>query len=123
MGLNHIRAAGAAIIVASFLAASGQKPPAARTDKFQESFHGQDLVDPYHWLEDSTSSETRAWIDAENVYAHTLLNAQPVRKDISSRLTVMMHHDQIGAPELRNGFYYFSNGAPRRVSGPSIAAS
>jgi prolyl oligopeptidase len=108
MGLNHIRAAGAAIIVASFLAALGQKPPAARTDNFHESFHGQDLVDPYHWLEDSTSSETRAWIDAENVYAHALLNAQTVRKDISSRLTVMMHHDQIGAPELRNGFYYFS---------------
>jgi len=109
MRANRFRCSGVALFVASSLAALAQpSPPTARIDNFRETFHGQELVDPYHWLEDSSSSETRKWIDAENVYAHTLLNAPSVRGEISSRLTEMMHHDRIGVPLYRNGYYYFS---------------
>ena len=41
-------------------------------DDFHETLHGVDLVDPYRWLEDDGSPETRAWIDAQNNYAHAL---------------------------------------------------
>jgi prolyl oligopeptidase len=109
MRLDRIRSSGVVLLVACSLTAIAQQtPPAARTDNFRESFHGEELVDPYHWLEDSSSPETRKWIDAENLYTHTLLNAPPVRQDISNRLTEMMHQDHIGAPLLRNGYYYFS---------------
>src|SRR5580700_8624669 len=88
MHANWFRCSGVALVVASSLAAlTQQQPPTARIDNFRETFHGQELVDPYHWLEDSGSPETRKWIDAENVYAHMLLNAPPVRGEISSRLT------------------------------------
>jgi prolyl oligopeptidase len=109
MGASKFRYLGVVLVVTSSFASLAQlSPPVARTDNFRENFHGQELVDPYHWLEDSSASETRKWIDAENVYAHALLNAQPVRQEISSRLTEMMRHDHIGAPLLRNGYYYFS---------------
>src|SRR6476660_7253430 len=109
MRANRFRCSGVALVVASSLVVLAQpSPPTARTDNFRETFHGQELVDPYHWLEDSSSSETRKWIDAQNVYAHTLLNAPSVRGEISSRLTEMMHHDRIGVPLYRNGYYYFS---------------
>jgi prolyl oligopeptidase len=104
-----ILSSSALLVVACSLAVMAQQlPPAARIDNFHETFHGQELVDPYHWLEDSSSSETRKWIDAQNLYTHTLLNAPAVRQKISTRLTEMMYHDHIGAPLLRNGFYYFS---------------
>jgi prolyl oligopeptidase len=99
---------GVVLVAASSLCARAQQLPPARIDNFRETFHGQELVDPYHWLEDSSASETRKWIDAENAYAHALLNAPPVRQEISIRLTEMMHYDHIGAPLLRNGYYYFS---------------
>ena len=102
------RAAGAILLVASsFLGSAQQSPPTTRTDDFRESFHGQELVDPYHWLEDSTSSATRQWIDAQNAYAHTLLNPLPIRERIFGRLTEMLRHDNIGEPLQRNGYYYF----------------
>jgi prolyl oligopeptidase len=82
-------------------------PPTSRTDNFHETFHGMDLVDPFHWLEDSQSPETRRWIDAQNGYAHGLLDPQPIRKEIARRVAEMEEHDHIGAPELRNGFYFF----------------
>jgi prolyl oligopeptidase len=108
MRTNRFRCSGVVLVAASSLAALAQlSPPAARIDNFRETFHGQELVDPYHWLEDSSASETRSWIDAENVYAHALLNTQPARQEISARLTEMIHHDHIGGPVLRNGYYYF----------------
>jgi prolyl oligopeptidase len=102
------RAAGAILLVASsFLGSAQQLPPTTRTDNFREPFHGQELVDPYHWIEDSTSSATRQWIDAQNAYAHALLNPLPIRERIFTRLTEMLRHDKIGAPLQRNGYYYF----------------
>src|SRR5580692_10266972 len=89
-----ILSSSALLVVACSLAVMAQQlPPAARIDNFHETFHGQELVDPYHWLEDSSSSETRKWIDAQNLYTHTLLNAPAVRQKISTRLTEMMYHD------------------------------
>ena len=84
-----------------------QTPPAARQDNFREVFHGVTLVDPFHWLEDGASEETRRWIDQENAYAHALLEEQPTRAGIMRRLGELMRHDRIGEPELRNGYYYF----------------
>ena len=40
--------------------------------------------------------------------APTLLDTQPARQEISARLTEMIHHDHVGGPVLRNGYYYFS---------------
>ena len=35
--------------------------PAARRDEVVEDFHGTPVADPYRWLEDPSSKETRAW--------------------------------------------------------------
>jgi prolyl oligopeptidase len=89
------------------LLASAQKPPSSRSEDFKETFHGQELVDPYHWLEQSDSPETRRWIQAQNGFARQLLDARPIRSQIVSRLTEMNKHDHIGAPQLKNGYYFF----------------
>src|SRR5216117_3272188 len=68
------RVAAAVLLVASaFMAGAQPTPPTTRTDNFRESFHGEELVDPYHWLEDSTNSDTRQWIDAQNAYARAMV--------------------------------------------------
>jgi len=69
--------------------------------------HGIELVDPYHWLEDADSTETRAWIAAQNDYTRSFLDAIPVRERIRRRLREMLIHDSIGAPIQRQGVYFF----------------
>lgn len=91
-------------------ALSGQMP-STRQDNVREVIHGVEVVDPYRWLEDSDSAETRRWIDAQNAYAHSLLDKQPIRKSISRRLMQMLRHDQIGLPVQRNGYYFFTKRA------------
>jgi len=90
------------------------KPPVTRQDNVSEVFHGVKLIDPYHWLEDGASAETRRWIDEQNAYAHALLDHQPLRAEIVRGLTAMLEHDQIGGPELRGGYYYFEKRGARQ---------
>ena len=55
-------------LVALSVEAQTPKPPATRQDSVREVIHGVEIVDPYRWLEDQESPETRAWIDAQNTY-------------------------------------------------------
>ncbi|MDD4856758.1 MAG: prolyl oligopeptidase family serine peptidase [Candidatus Krumholzibacteria bacterium] len=86
--------------------AAGAKPPATRADNVTEVIHGTTIVDPYRWLEDQKSPETRGWIDAQNAYAHSFLDPLPFRESITKRLTELMKIDQIGMPFERGGRYF-----------------
>jgi prolyl oligopeptidase len=79
----------AVLVISSTSSAQAQaiKPPASRVDNVREVLHGVEIVDPYRWLEDQDSPETRAWIDAQNKYTHSLLDALPSRPLIQKRLS------------------------------------
>jgi prolyl oligopeptidase len=97
----------AGLLACAFSVCAQVRAPVTRQDGVSEEFHGVEIVDPYHWLEDQVSAATRDWIDRQNAYAHALLDGQPVRAPISQRLTEMLRHDQVGGPELRGGYYFF----------------
>src|ERR1700685_872112 len=44
-------------------------PPAPEAKPVTEDIHGTTLTDPYRWLEDGKSPETRAWIGEQMKYA------------------------------------------------------
>jgi prolyl oligopeptidase len=81
-------------------------PPPTRRDDFHEMLHGVDIVDPYRWLEDQESRETRGWIDAQNAYTHALLDPRPDRSSIRARLEALSRIEEISVPSHR-GRYYF----------------
>ncbi|HEY6306032.1 MAG TPA: prolyl oligopeptidase family serine peptidase [Candidatus Angelobacter sp.] len=102
-----------AIILLSFLgarpaASQTVSPPVARQDNVKETIHGVEIIDPYRWLEDQDSQETRTWIAAENTYAHSLLDGLPMRAGASKRLMEMFHHDTVGTPIEEGGYYFFT---------------
>ncbi|HUK89934.1 MAG TPA: prolyl oligopeptidase family serine peptidase [Blastocatellia bacterium] len=80
--------------------------PSTRKDNVREEIHGVVIVDPYRWLEDQNSPETRQWIDAQNNYTHSLLDALPSRALIQRRLGELMRVDSVGAPRERGGRYF-----------------
>ena len=88
------------------LQAQVPKPPASRVDNFREVLHGVEIVDPYRWLEDQESGETRAWIDAQNKYTHSLLDALPSRTGIQKRLSELMRVDSVSTPFEQAGRYF-----------------
>jgi prolyl oligopeptidase len=83
-------------------------PPPARVDTVSETIHGVTIADPYRWLEDQNSRETRAWINAQNGYSSSVLGSLPGRNQIRERLTQLLKTDFIGMPLARGGRYFFA---------------
>ena len=52
--------------------------PQARRDDTVEDHHGTRVPDPYRWLEDLESEETRSWIEAENRLTRACLDRIPL---------------------------------------------
>ena len=63
-------------------ACGGDYPPPPETERipFSETIHGVEFEDPYRWLEDQDSPETRAFIDRQNEYAELIVGEPPERE-------------------------------------------
>jgi protease II len=101
-------ACGAPVLGASAPAQKVAAPPPTRTDNVRETLHGVEIVDPYRWLEDQQSPDTRAWIDAQNRYTQSLLGQRPSLAAIRTRLSSLMRSDRMSVPRVRGGQYFFT---------------
>jgi prolyl oligopeptidase len=93
------------------------QPPKTRTDNVKELIQGVEIADPYRWLEDQQSPETRAWIDAQNKYTQALLDSWPGRAALKRRLTELIKVETIWVPVERNGRYFFKRRAADQDQG------
>jgi len=82
--------------------------PQARKSDQTDNYHGTVVSDPYRWLEDPDSEESRAWIEAENALAFGFLEKIPARKQIEERLTTLWNYERYGTPYLQGGRYFYS---------------
>jgi prolyl oligopeptidase len=88
---------------------SFQYPVAQRVDQV-DVLHGTPVADPYRWLEELDSPETRSWIEAENALTEELLSRVPQREDIRRRLTAIWNYERRSVPERVGDLYaYFRN--------------
>jgi prolyl oligopeptidase len=80
--------------------------PEARKGAQVDDYHGTKVADPYRWLEDPDSPESRAWIEAENKITFDFLGKIPEREKIRARLTELWNYERFGIP-FREGGHYF----------------
>jgi prolyl oligopeptidase len=71
-------------------------------------YHGTSVADPYRWLENPDSPETRAWIQAQNRLTFGYLGAIPERNAIRDRLTRVWNYAKFGVPEKANDNYFYT---------------
>ncbi len=103
--------AGAALMAAG--AAEGQDidvppPPPTEVREVVDTLHGVEVPDPYRWLEDQQAPETRAWIDAQNAYTDTVLDALPGRERLRGLAASVLERDVTGLPNERGGRYFYT---------------
>ncbi|MCF6181451.1 prolyl oligopeptidase family serine peptidase [Lutibacter sp.] len=71
------------------------------------NYFGIKVRDPYRWLEDDTSEETKNWVKAENKITFNYLSKIPYRKELKSRLKELWNYEKIGAPFKEGNYTYF----------------
>jgi prolyl oligopeptidase len=73
-----------------------------------DDYHGMKVADPYRWLEDLDSADTRAWVEAQNKLTFAYLNEIPARRQIKERLTKLWNFERFGVPYKEGNRYFFS---------------
>jgi prolyl oligopeptidase len=86
--------------------------PATSTVEQVDNYHGSNVADPYRWLEDPDTAETKAWVEAENKVTFDYLKTIPQRQGIQTRLTELWNYEKYGMPFKRGDryFYYKNDG-------------
>jgi len=84
--------------------------PATRRDEGTvDDYFGTKVADPYRWLEDDTSEETKAWVAAQNAVTFAFLADIPEREAIAERLRALWNYEKFGLPVKRGVRCFYSH--------------
>lgn len=98
--------------LATFAAAAAHaqtiKYPETRKVEQTDNYHGTMVADPYRWLEDDNSAETKAWVKAQNAVTDKFLEAMPQRLPVRKIYTELYNFERFGLPFKEGGRYFWS---------------
>lgn len=81
--------------------------PDTRKDTITENYFGQEVPDPYRWLENDTATEVAQWVDAQNEVTQNYLSQIPLRDELRKRLTDIWDFPKYTTPFKEGEWYYF----------------
>ncbi|MBA2260285.1 MAG: S9 family peptidase, partial [Acidobacteria bacterium] len=82
--------------------------PKTRKVDHVDTYHGVTVPDPYRWLEDDTSAETAAWVEAQNKVTFGYLEKIPYRKSLAARVIALNNYEKVSAPFRKGTYVFFS---------------
>lgn len=92
-------------------------PPETPRQDIVDNIHGVQVHDPYRWLEDQRSPETRKWIESENRYTEDFLGRIGGKQELEQEIARLMQVDSVQLPFQRNGRLFFL----KRKAGQDLA--
>jgi prolyl oligopeptidase len=115
---------GVAVVALSAVAVGAQisgrdgitlpNPPVVKTmpvvDEYQSTDAGvpTKITDPYRWLEDAHSAETRAFIAAQNAYTAQYFSQMKMLPQVAEEMSKLLKVDFMSVPTQRGERYFFS---------------
>jgi prolyl oligopeptidase len=82
--------------------------PPTKKGEHVDDYFGTKVPDPYRWLEDETSAQTKAWVEDQNRVTFAYLEEIPYREKLKARLTELYNYPRISAPFRRGETYFFT---------------
>ncbi len=71
-------------------------------------YHGTKIPDPYRWLEDDRSDETKQWVTEQNKVTFGYLDKIPYRAQWLKRLEEINNYPKYSSPSRKKEYFYFS---------------
>lgn len=82
-------------------------PDTRKDTTVADDYFGTKIFDPYRWLEDDQSAETKDWVRRQNIVTFGYLGQIPYRESIRKRLEEIWNYEKFGTPFKEGGKYYF----------------
>jgi prolyl oligopeptidase len=101
-------AMGAAALATGLLGVEPATYPVTKKIDHVDDYHGTKVADPYRWLEDETSAETAAWVEAQNAVTFPYLERIPYRNALRERVLELNNYERFGAPARKGPYFFFS---------------
>ncbi|HEX9041435.1 MAG TPA: prolyl oligopeptidase family serine peptidase [Trebonia sp.] len=86
--------------------------PAARRLDLVEDLFGHQVADPYRWLEDAGSAETRQWLAAEEELWAGYHDGLPRREEFTARVRELLRVGSVGIPVWRGTTRFYTRRDP-----------
>jgi prolyl oligopeptidase len=87
--------------------AQSVKYPVTNKIEHTDQYHGMQVSDPYHWLEDDRSKETEAWVKQQNEVTFDYLNKISFKDKIFQDLEKAYNYPKYSAPGKKGDYFYF----------------
>lgn len=81
--------------------------PETKKVEHTDEYFGTKVEDPYRWLEDDRSEDTKDWVQREVAFTNNYLANIPFREELRSQLKDIWNYEKIGAPFKEGDFTYF----------------
>lgn len=90
--------------------AQSLKYPTTAKGNHVDEYFGVKVNDPYRWLEDDLSKDTKAWVETQNKLTFGYLEQIPMRAELKKQLTEIWNYEKVSAPFQEGKYtYYFKN--------------
>jgi len=115
----------ASLLAASAIPANAQDMtapdyPETRQGDVVETFFGEEVADPYRWLEEDVrnSEEVAAWVEAQNAVTDAYLEQLPARDWFRSRIGELYDFERYSVPVERGGRYFYTGNSGLQNQSP-----
>src|ERR1043166_10049218 len=86
------------LLAAPFFLFAQLQYPATKKGNVVDDYNGIKVPDPYRWLEDDNSDETKAWVKAENNVTFDYLSKIPYRAQWLAQLEAINNYPRYSSP-------------------------
>ena len=90
------------------VAATIDYPETTTVEQFDD-YHGNEIADPFRWLEDDVreSEAVKGWVDAQNDVTFAYLATIPEREQIAKRMRELWDYERFSLPRKAGGRYFY----------------
>ncbi|QZH74372.1 MAG: S9 family peptidase [Erythrobacter sp.] len=94
--------------------------PETRRGEVVEPYFGEDVADPYRWLEEDArnSEEVAAWVEAQNAVTDEYLARLPARTWFADRIGELYDYERFSTPREAGGRYFYTRNSGLQNQSP-----
>jgi len=81
--------------------------PVSQKGNQVDNYHGTQVADPYRWLEDDNSTQTKEWVKAQNEVTFNYLSKINYRDGFKKRIEALSNYAKFSSPQRKGDWFYF----------------